>query len=240
MRKRNAAVLVALVLTLMGSSTMASAASRDGGLANAHLARVKPGIKRFFYRMGETAGCPALTDRCRRKGYVMPGDVLLAWGSSGAFTSVEFVTPNGQHSAGAIETASLEPVSAEAAPPLSAWIGEWTRDSEAHIGIKAIGGGNRLAVTGNALWGTKDPVRVRNGGINDGELDGAFVPSGAWGGVLESGAERVDWQRAFPFNSEDSYECRVQLRLVGPYLLVNDDENHCGGVNVTFSGVYRK
>jgi len=33
--------------------------------------------------------------------------------------------------------------------------------------------------------------------------------------------------------------CRATLRLVGPYLLV-DDNNDCGGANVTFDGVYRK
>jgi hypothetical protein len=33
--------------------------------------------------------------------------------------------------------------------------------------------------------------------------------------------------------------CKITLRLVGDFL-VADDNGDCGGVNVTFDGVYRK
>jgi hypothetical protein len=33
-------------------------------------------------------------------------------------------------------------------------------------------------------------------------------------------------------------ECRVAMRLIGPYLIANDAMK-CGGMNVTFSGIYR-
>lgn len=240
MRKPIAATILALGLAATTNLAAAGKVDQHSRAADARLVQVKPGERRFFYRMGETPGCPALTQKCRRSGYVLPGDILLAWQSGGGFTAVEFVTAKGQHSYGAIETEALEPVAAQATPPLSAWIGGWSRDSEANIVIKAIGRTGRLRVSGFAVWGMKDPVRVRNGGIHDGELEGIFVPSGAWGGVLEDGTERLDWQRAFPFNSDDGYDCQAQFRLLGPYLLVTDDGDHCGGVNVTFSGVYRK
>lgn len=242
MDKRIAYLLMVVSVATAGLAAPAIAGDADSGLAEVHLVRVKTGEKRFFYRTEETTGCPALTARCRRKGYVLAGDVLLAWSSRGAFTEVEFVTAKGQHSSGAIETAALEAVAEppSPSPSRSAWIGQWTRDSEAHLTIEAIGKTGSLRVKGFALWGSSDPVRVRNGGVNTGELDGYFVPSGAWGGVLENGTEQLDWRRGFPFNAEDDYACQAQFRLLGPYLIVYDDGGHCGGVNVTFSGIYRK
>ncbi|WP_298189618.1 hypothetical protein [Novosphingobium sp.] len=240
MGTRIGTMLFALALASLGTSSVSKETDQDGGLADARLVRIKQGEKRFFYRTKETAGCPALTARCRGKGYVLPGDLLLAWSNRGAFTEVEFVTTKGQHSVGAIETASLETVTEPQMPPLSGWIGGWTRNIEGHIDIEAIGKTGRLRVKGFAFWGSTDPVRVRNGAVHDGELDGNFVPSGAWGGVLDNGTEQLDWRLAFPFNSEDDYACQAQFRLLGPYLIVKDDGDHCGGANVTFSGVYRK
>jgi hypothetical protein len=240
MGKRIGAAILALLLASSADHVAAESGDDDGGLAHARLVRVKPGGKRYFYRTEEVAGCPALTARCRRKGYVLPGDVLVAGASIGAFTTVEFAKPKGMHSYGAIESAGIEPIPPQAAPPLSAWTGEWVRDIDAHISIKAVGASAELQVEGFALWGTHDPERVRRGGINTGELGGSFVPKGAWGGVLEEEAEQVDWQNGFPFNSRDTYRCQVQFRLIGPYLLVNDDGDNCGGLNVTFTGVYRK
>ena len=40
-------------------------------------------------------------------------------------------------------------------------------------------------------------------------------------------------------DGEDQYDCKATIRLIGIYLVVADNM-HCGGANVSFSGVYRK
>ena len=71
---------------------------------------------------------------------------------------------------------------------------------------------------GAATW-----VGVNPGNVHVGELSGEAAPVA---NLLKLGGE-------------DEYDCRATLRLVGTYLLVTDNKQ-CGGVNVTFDGVYRR
>ncbi len=41
------------------------------------------------------------------------------------------------------------------------------------------------------------------------------------------------------FAGKDPADCRVTLTLLPPFLLAGDNMN-CGGMNVSFTGVYRK
>ena len=56
------------------------------------LAEVVPGPNRHFHRGEEMRGCPALTAKCRRAGYVIPGDRLVVWERRGSLAHVEFVS----------------------------------------------------------------------------------------------------------------------------------------------------
>ena len=42
-----------------------------------------------------------------------------------------------------------------------------------------------------------------------------------------------------PYEAGDDLDCRARMRLIGPYLLVADN-GQCGGLNVSFSGAYRR
>jgi hypothetical protein len=97
------------------------------------------------------------------------------------------------------------------------WVGKW-KYYDNSISISK-GAGGELVVKGNALWrGLGDNVHI-------GELDGSAKPSG---NILKLGEKETG-----------EYECKATLRLVGKYLVASDNDN-CGGVNVTFSGLYRK
>ena len=72
-----------------------------------------------------------------------------------------------------------------------------------------------------ATWRSRDKERVARGAINFGDFEQDIRPSGdraAFGGAEE---------------------CQISLRLLGPYLLARDTGN-CGGLNVSFTGVYRR
>jgi hypothetical protein len=196
-----------------------------------YLVQVRPGPKRYFYQDYDD-GCPAVTAKCRRPAYVLPGDLLVASEEKGGLTNVEFVNARGTASWGWVEAAGLVRVPA---PRAGAWLGNWSR-TEADIEFKPGRRAGRLLVHGDATWGMSDPERVKRGGVNLGEFDGEIGVTGdrvifVSGDVVVAGAP--------PATGDDEYDCRVRLRLLGPYLLAKDN-NHCGGNNVSFSGVYRK
>ena len=67
-----------------------------------------------------------------------------------------------------------------------------------------------LSFDGHATWARQ----------NFGDFEGTAMPAGAAANVSDSG-------------------CTVTMRLVGAYLVV-DDNGQCGGMNVRFTGVYRR
>ena len=100
---------------------------------------------------------------------------------------------------------------------VSGWLGDWKYgDNSISFTHNKLAG--FLNVTGNAIWkGLGDNVHV-------GEIDGRYEPLN---GVIEYS------------DGDGEYDCRATLRLVGNYLIVSDNLR-CGGMNVTFTGVYLK
>lgn len=183
------------------------------------LARIKPGPRVSFYRGDDTPGCPALTERCRRRAYLVAGDLVLTGKVHGALIEAGFADGSGQVTIGWLPARSVGRVPIPAATRAS-WRGSWSGD-EARIEI-APGPPGRLAVSGEATWGMHDPDRVR-AGVNYGNFSGEAAPAGDSMTIIDT---------------EES-NCRVSLRLIGPYLIAADNLQ-CGGVNVTFSGLYRR
>lgn len=201
------------------------------------LAEVIPGPKRYFHKGEEQAGCPVLSARCRRAGYLVPGDRMVVWERRGTLTHVEFINARGVHSEGWIESAGLRTVPLPQAP-LAAWLGDWSTGASADITIARSPRAGRLLVSGLATWRQNDGqvageiLPVKNyGAFATGDLDeggGVVVPDGLGGSA-----------RSFPFRAPGEDRCRVEIWLRLPYLVVVD-QGRCGGLNVTFSGVYRK
>jgi len=81
--------------------------------------------------------------------------------------------------------------------------------------------------------GERTIPRVKRGGVNTGDIDTVATPLGnqiAIGSGYD-GANSPDIS-----NVDD---CRARLRPFGPYLAV-EDNTACGGMNVTFAGVYSR
>jgi hypothetical protein len=180
--------------------------------------------------------CPAEGAACRRKGFVVPGDEVLAAPVRGRFACVSYISPHARRvkaqfpeTSGFLPAASLQPVAA-AAPKPADWFGTWSRHAEAEIRISEEGSA-RLRIEGSATWGALDPGRVKRGAVNSGELEGEAAPRG---NALAIGEGYAD--PAQPFKP-DHYECQARLRLFGRYLVV-EDNGACGGMNVSFTGIY--
>jgi hypothetical protein len=151
--------------------------------------------------------------RCS-KAQLVRGDIVLTERSHESYVCAYFLGPDGRQATGWIRSSDLTPLPIHSAPQLRAWTGGWVRD-ENHIHLSVQG--RDLAVHGEAIWyagvkGVDDPFT--------GEVDGVSRPTGA----------------SVAFKDDD---CRVKLRLIGPYL-VADDNRQCGGQGVGFGGAFRR
>jgi len=206
-----------------GSAAPAQEALMAQPLFDASLARVKPALSpHFHYDRSERAGCPAPTARCRRPAHLVAGDVVLIGERRGGFVFATFNDGRGHTTKGWIESTAVTPLP-PATPPPAAWGGHWMADDEAEIDI-AVGAGGSVSFRGNAMWGSHDPQRVRNGGVHVGEIAGSGRPAP---------------DRFGPVAGDDGGDCRIAMRLAPPYLIVTDNLG-CGGMNVSFFGVYRR
>lgn len=218
-----------MILALVAGLAMPAAQLPDQ-LGNRYLVEVAPGPRRYFHKTDED------DPRARFKkmrAYVVAGDWLVASDIRGGHTRVTFVGASGRPSEGWIETATLTRV-ALPPPRLAAWQGQW-QGWDASIAIRP-GSGSKLRLEGEATWGGHDPERVARGGIHIGDFLAELAPAGdriAFSVGDESATRPIDDA------PEEKYRCRVRLRLLGPYLLA-EDNNACGGANVTFTGIYRR
>lgn len=236
------------------------AGAQEGGFDQARLVQVQPGTKRYFF-VDYPDGCPAITPKCRRRAYAMPGDQLVAFEASGALTRVAYTTQGGRTTEGWIETVALRPL-ASLTPTPESWLGAWTVSSrgwDASLTITRSATPGRVRIEGGVESGTDDPWRVEHGAIHIGLFSAEVEVSGrllafATGDTDEPGAVRVVPQPeegdgeegTLPYNapSNGPYafgddRCRIRMRLIGPYLLV-EDNRACGAQGATFSGAYRR
>ncbi|HZI19135.1 MAG TPA: hypothetical protein VEY09_11115 [Pyrinomonadaceae bacterium] len=178
------------------------------------LARVSTEPAGRVHFWGDDDDCPdGPAARCRLKSYLVAGDEMIVSRRRGGFVCAWFQPRRGGETVGWLPADRLLIGENAPEPPPAAWAGHW-KFYDSFIEIKRGRRAGELVVEGQAYWkGLGDNVHV-------GEINSALTPRGG---------------RAIV---EDD-TCRVSLRLVGPYLVVNDNKQ-CGGVNVTFDGVYRK
>jgi hypothetical protein len=179
------------------------------------LARVagKKGERVYFY--GDDEGCPAATAKCRQKAYVVAGDEVIVSRTYGDFACAWFQPARGHETVGWIELARTPPASIDLNPPLPNWLGTWEFYSDSLKITRGTKAG-QLRVEGEAFWHGVNP-----GNVHTGEVDAEGKPAG----------------NTLALDQDDI--CKITLRLVGKYLIA-DDNDQCGGANVTFDGVYRR
>ncbi|MCI0735510.1 MAG: hypothetical protein L0Y50_04460 [Beijerinckiaceae bacterium] len=176
----------------------------------------------------QTPACPSAESACKLKAFPLPGDDVLVIAGDGPYVCATFKSPGGIETSGWLARAALQIVPPEPAPPQQ-WEGKWRRDGEAEILLKSRG--DALKVSGEAMWGSGDPQRVKRGAVHTGELGGEGTPRDQTLAIgYDPGRSR------FP-PAQDGEDCAARLRLLGRYLTV-EDNGACGGMNVSFTGLY--
>ncbi len=190
--------------------------------------RVRAGATRVYFR--RDADCAEAAPGCRQNAYVIPGDEVIVKHLAATRACAVFASPKGRETAGWLPRAALSIAPAATVPP-SAWVGQWAQ-IESSITIKPLSGG-RLKVSGEATYGAFDPQRVKIGAIHTGEI----------GAVAKPEANELSFAMGddvtLPYRSAGRFDCAVKMQRVGRWLLV-DDNNNCGGLNVTFRGIYER
>jgi hypothetical protein len=193
-----------------GLYTNDAAGFRLGAVTGAKGARV-------YFHGDDSDDCPAAGAKCRAKAYLIPGDEVIVSRRFGDYVCAWFSPRKGDETVGWLPAASVTLSEPDMKPALSRWVGAWGYGSLQSLDIKrGARAGGALAVKGEAYW------RGLGDNIHTGEVEFEAAPQG---NILALK------------NSEDI--CEVTLRLIGSYLVVNDNLQ-CGGANVTFNGVYRK
>ena len=229
-----ACALLSLLLTALGAPAFAGVMdgldSLPAGFAP-RLEKIVAAKPAHFVKHGD--GCPAATDACTEKAYLVPGDLVIVLGTQGDDVEVIFTggAPRFRSTRGWLPRSALAPVPAAATP---AWVGRWANGDD-FIAITPAPGGS-LAFVGSASWGGGDPARVANGGVNVGAFDTTLAPRGA---SVTFSPSADDGKPATLDPKVDSDDCVLRLWLLDPYLVAADN-GKCGGMNVTFSNVYRR
>jgi hypothetical protein len=180
-------------------------------------AKVKGNKNEKIYFYDDLRNCPN-DKNCRTKSYVIPNDEVIVSRNFGGWACAWYQPKKGLETVGWLALDKLEFKAMNPNPAQGDWLGEWNyAGNSIEIGKGETPG--LLTITGNAFWkGLGDNVHV-------GELDDSSKPAGNELKIGESETEE--------------YACKVTMRLISKYLVVSDNL-HCGGVNVTFSGVYQK
>jgi hypothetical protein len=176
------------------------------------------------------AGCPNQSPACTERAYLVPGDRVMVTATHEAFACATYVNASGADRSGWLPADAVVPDKPEPVAPAD-WLGKWSR-IEADIRVKAEKAG-ALRIEGDATYGALDPGRVKRGAVNAGSIEGEVTPAG----------DRLNFAMGdgvtLPADKGDPISCKVWMQRVGPWLVVNDN-NNCGGFNVTFRGIYTR
>lgn len=214
-------ITLAVLIALPG---IAQAAEDDGSCRNGMfaeensefgLARIKGPGKAYFH--SDMDGCPTAGQTCKSKTFVIAGDRVVTGRSQGDFDCVYFPNKLGG-TAGWVEKSHLLHLPVNRAPPLAAWVGNWSDSGNPFVGFAIFRG--KLRVDGESYWPSPNPdPRDRPGGPNMGQIGGLVSVKG---------------NRAY------EEECAISFVLLGDILVAADPGRECDGMNVTFSGIYQR
>lgn len=164
-----------------------------------------------IYFLDDDRKCPN-DKNCQRKQYLVNRDQVLVSRSYGDYVCAWYQPRKGGEVVGWLPKNKIE-FQNFLSEKYTLWIGEW-RYYDNSLKIERIGKTDEFKVSGNALW------KGSGANIHVGEID-------AVGKLNES---------VIQLKQDD---CQIKLNLIVDYLVVSDNLQ-CGGLNVSFSGVYRK
>ena len=177
---------------------------------------VREGSSARSYFYDDDASCPH-QDTCKTSAYIVPGDEVLVAKTQDGWSCVWYQGVDREF-VGWMRSENLGLKLYEESYRLSDWVGEWRfTGTDTFLKITQVQK-DGLKVGGEASWSNG------RGLINFGSFDEIGTPSGM-NLEVKSG--------------DETYDCKVHLRLVREYLVVYDNKM-CGGMNVNFDGVYLK
>jgi hypothetical protein len=184
------------------------------------IGRIKADAGKVFFRKNgdRKNACPSAAPQCQDKAFLVAGDLVALGAKRGEFVCVDYDNGKGDRG-GWLPSSAIEPAPLDNDPAM--WLGAWKR-VEADIAIEPAKDG--LKASGEATYGSLDPERVKRGAVNLGSFSGPLVLKNGQGKIVD----------------DDSVSgCNIKLARSGDFLFVRDN-NVCGGMNVSFSGLYRK
>lgn len=139
------------------------------------------------------------------------GDSVRIYRQVGGWTCGYLTSSDGAGS-GWIASSALRSLATAPDPPLSLWLGTWRRyDDVIHIQRQGETG---LHVDGEAIYKSRTMRHF-------GSLTAQSRPQG----------NRLHLEEG---------SCKLDLTLAGGFLVIVDHDNGCGGLNVTFGGVWKR
>lgn len=167
--------------------------------------------------------CPSLSQACRQPSFLIEGDKVVVNEIEGEFACANYVDSKGVNLANWMPLASLAQALLQ-----PRWEGRWkTYDEQSVIMVQTAHSG-RLLLTGSAKYDTGETVNTGEF-VAEGESNRSELSFGYYAG------RQMSYEEAFA----GPKRCAIRMRQLGPYLAVIDNDA-CGGVNVSFTGLYRK
>jgi len=181
----------------------------------------------FVKNASDDAACPAERDSCAQPSYLIPGDLLLAGKTRGAYSCVSYQSAadrTQRWTVGWLPSASLTPVQPAHAPQPGDWIGRWIHAG----GTITISKGRRgaLRIRGEHIYPAAQNV-------HSGVIRADAKPAHGVVQFAEDGSASFDTANA------EAGRCLVRMQRIAE-LLVVEDNGRCGGSMVTFTGFYRR
>jgi hypothetical protein len=212
-----------------GTAQAADDPNCNGPAGTADLSNIALGVVtgakvNFVANDTDKAGCPSADAACRKKAFVVAQNLVLfdAGAARTGYVCAAYIGKTGRETDGWLPLSGLKVVTL--APD---WIGKWKRDTSADITIKRKSASG-ADVGGNASWG-------EGAGTNVGEISATIDPRQ----IVQGFGLASDGETQTPYGKGDAQECAVILKQLGPYLFASDN-SYCGGMNVTFSGIYTR
>jgi hypothetical protein len=198
----------------------------DSAYQRAPLFKIKTGATmQRVYSYSRPQHCPD-SKPCpsRGKAYLVPGDVVFGGPEKRGFRCAYYGGARGVLVAGYLPVENLESIADEGALSSEFLAGTWMMSFGAKftpnsIEIKPAGPG-QVNAAGAAYYQTAQTV-------NEGSFE---CPAGP----VKDGAKELVFREG-----DGEGACEVTVRRRGPYLVAGDKRN-CGGLNVTFEGIYTR
>jgi len=246
MRSPRGPVLLALLLSPISGASSWSADGTCGGFddlspeAEIALGTIARARVNFIHTSSHSESCPSAAPRCRQQAYLVKGDEVVVSGRERRFVCAVHVGPNRRMAVGWLPADAVVRRAAEPPVRIEDWVGDWRFDlrapryrAQAFTIIRAAADPSKLHIDGNANY-AESTAAAQRGSVNTGTIVAEAAPTGA------SLAFAVGDVETLPYDHPGGEgTCRIRMRRLGRHLLASDN-GKCGGLNVTFWGVYRR